>query len=40
MGKCGRYERCVQGFGGERHHLKDVGLDGKIILKRIFKKWD
>ena len=23
----------------EREHLKDIGLDGKIIIKRIFKKW-
>jgi hypothetical protein len=24
----------------ERDHLKDVVVDGKIILKWIFKKWD
>ena len=30
----------MQGFGGERYHLKDVGLDGKIILKWIYKNWD
>jgi hypothetical protein len=29
-------------WGGlrERHHLEYVGVDGKIILKRIFKNWN
>jgi len=33
-----------QGFGGEtwgeRDHLGDPGLDGSIILRWIFRKWD
>ena len=24
----------------KRKHLKDPGVDGKIILRWIFKKWD
>jgi hypothetical protein len=24
----------------ERDHLKDPGLDGRIILRWIFRKWD
>jgi hypothetical protein len=24
----------------ERDHWGDPGLDGRIILRRIFKKWD
>jgi hypothetical protein len=44
-------ERRVQGFGGEytefrwgnlreRDHLEDAGVDGRIILRWIFRKWD
>jgi hypothetical protein len=33
-------EKCIQGFGGERDRLKDRSIDGKIILRRIFRKWD
>jgi hypothetical protein len=24
----------------KRNHLEELGVDGMIILKRIFKKWD
>jgi hypothetical protein len=24
----------------ERHHFEDLGVDGRIKLKSIFKKWD
>ena len=36
-------ERSIQGFGGEtreRDHLGDPGVDGSIILRRIFRKLD
>ena len=44
-GACGTYggrKRCVQGFGWgnlrERDHWGDQGVDGRIILRWIFRK--
>jgi hypothetical protein len=35
---------CIQEFGGrnrrERDHLKDPDMDGRIILRLIFRMWD
>jgi hypothetical protein len=31
---------CWWGNLRERDHLEDLGIDGRIILKRIFLKWD
>ena len=45
-GACRTYvgeQRCIQGFGGEtreREYLEDPGLDERIILRWIFRKWD
>ena len=45
-GACSAYggeERRVQSFGGEMResdHLRDPGVDEKIILRWIFGKWD
>ena len=40
---CGGEEMYIQGFGGEPReigHLEDTGVDGRIILRWIFRKWD
>jgi hypothetical protein len=45
-GECGAYgggERCAQGSGGEkreRDHWGDPDVDGRIILRWIFRKWE
>ena len=36
----GGEDRCIQGFGGKRDHLEDPGVDGRKILRLIFRKWD
>jgi hypothetical protein len=40
----GERDRCMQRFGGgnlrERDHLGHPGVDGRIILRWIFRKWD
>jgi hypothetical protein len=42
-GACSAYggeTRCIQGHGGERGHLEDPGVFGRIIIRWIFRKWD
>jgi len=33
-------ERRIQGFGGDKSHLGNTRVDGRLILRCIFKKWD
>jgi len=45
-GACSAYggeERCIQGLvgkSGEIYLLENAGVDGRIILRWIFRKWD
>jgi len=40
----GEDERCIQDFNGknlrESGHLEDPGVDGRITIKWICRKWD
>ena len=46
-GVCGTYggeEKCAQSFGGqnlkERDRLEDLGIDGRIILNYVLRRWE
>jgi hypothetical protein len=40
MGRVETYTGFCWGNLRERDHLEDLGLDGRIILICIFRKWD
>jgi hypothetical protein len=40
MGASSGAYRVLVGKPKRRHHLKDSGIVGRIILKRILEKWD
>jgi hypothetical protein len=43
VARFGGEEKCMQGIGREnlreRDHLEDSDVDGRIILRWIFRKW-
>ena len=42
-GACSAYggeESFIHGHGGERDHLEDPSVVGRIIFRWIFRKWD
>jgi len=39
-GRVGVYTRFCWGNLTKRDHLEERGIDGRIILRCIFKKWD
>jgi len=40
MGESRDLYRVLAGKPEERNHLDDPGIDGRIILRWIFRKWD
>jgi hypothetical protein len=39
-GEAKAYAGCWWGNLRERHHFEDRGVDGRIILRWIFRKWN
>ena len=39
-GRGGAYKGFWRGNLRERDHLEDPGVDERIILRRVFRKWD
>jgi len=43
VGHSGGQKRCIEDFSGNpegKNYLEDQDVDGLIILRSIFKKWD